>query len=407
MKKLILTLVILIMPAFTACSPVADPAVAVEHHTVLFAPETSLAPTPYPISTPTPTPTPMPTLTAKLIAVGDLMLHQAQVDYGYDRDTGEYSFDNVFAEVVPYLSDGYAIGNLETVFDGGPFRDFPLFNGVDEFAHALRLAGFDLFTTANNHSNDRHTKGILRTIELLDELGIEHVGTYTSQEERDRIFTKEIGGITFSFLAYTYGLNGMPLERDKQFMVNIINDGYMLDDIRLARDSGCDFVVVLSHMGNEYETAPRQVFKNWINLMLDAGADIVLVSHPHVLQTAEFIDLGDRVGFVAYSLGNFVSSQRTKPRDAGVILNLHFEKAPGERARITKAECIPTWVQFRNNLGATDIKVLPVADALQAVEEGRGDNLRPQDINRMKAVWREAIDKFSELTAGFEKGREE
>jgi len=407
MIKILFLPIILLAATLTACLPVAY--MTADTAAIMPLIEQSVEPTPSPIPesppqpTSTPTPTPPPTLTAKLMAVGDLMLHQAQVDDAYERNTGEYDFDKAFSVIAPYLSDGYAIGNLETVFDGGPFRDFPMFNAPDEFGLAIGRAGFNLLSTANNHSNDRHTKGILRTIEVLDELGIDHVGSYASQEERDEIFVKDIDGITFAFLAYTYGLNGLPLERGREYMVNIINENYMLDDIRRARESGADFVVVLPHMGNEYELQPRQVFKNWIKLMMDAGADIVLASHPHVLQSAEFIELDDgREGFVVYSLGNFVSGQRTHPRDAGVIANLYFEKPPGEQARIAKVEFVPTWVQFRNNSGASDIKILPVADTLRAVEEGEEHNLRPQDINRMKNVWRDAVNIYGDWTAGLE-----
>jgi len=328
------------------------------------------------------------------------MLHQAQADDAFDRAGGEYNFDKHFSAILPYLADGYAIGNLETVFDGGPFRCFPMFNAPEEYGHALARAGFDMLTTANNHSNDRHTKGIMRTIELLDELGLDRVGSYASQEERDTTFIKDINGITFAFLAFTYGLNGLPLERGRDYMVNLIDEGQMLDDIRRARESGVDFVVVLPHMGNEYELQPRPIHRTWVRLMMDAGADIVLASHPHVLQPAEFIDLGDREGFVVYSMGNFISGQRTLPREAGVIVNLYFEKPPGEPARLVRPEFVPTWVQFRNGTGASDIKVLPVVSTLQAVDEGEEHNLRPQDITRMRNVLRDAINIYGDMVAG-------
>jgi poly-gamma-glutamate synthesis protein (capsule biosynthesis protein) len=152
-------------------------------------------------------------------------------------------------------------------------------------------------------------------------------------------------------------------------------------------------------MGNEYETAPKQVFKDWVNTMLTAGADIVLASHPHVLQPVEFIDVEDADGtvrkcFVAYSLGNFISSQRTKPRDYGMILNLEFSKPEGERATLNRVTYIPTWVKFADRAGVADITVLPVAGIFKSENEAIVANLRAADIERVKVVLAETSKMF-------------
>jgi len=373
--------------------------VATARATPAPSPSPTPIPTPPPTPEPTPTPTPEPTPTVvKLSVTGDLMCHRWQYDHAQQAD-GTYDFNYAFQWVKPYLSDAdWTIGNLETVF-GGPKignRDYPMFNTPDAYGDALKNAGFDLLSTANNHSNDAWEAGILRTLEQLDALGIDHVGTYASQEARDKIYIKEIEGMTFAFVSYTYGTNGLPLTTGKPYLCNIMGNGKELAaDIRRARAMNPDFVIVMPHMGNEYELAPKQVFRDWADLMFDAGADIILASHPHVLQPAEFLRREDENGvmrdcFIAYSLGNFFSSQRTTPRDAGVIMNLYFERAPEEDAkpRLARVGIIPTWVKFTDDTGAYDIAVLTVRDALWD-PEGGGDKLPPKDMARLWDVHKE------------------
>ena len=348
-----------------------------------------------PTPTPTPTPTPEPTPTVvKMSVTGDLMCHLTQMDSARQAD-GTYDFTLAFRYVKKYLSDAdYTIGNLETTFGGPKYghKGYPMFSAPDEYGDALKDAGFDFLSTANNHTNDTWDYGILRTLEVLDGLGIEHTGSYATQEARDEIFVKEINGMTFAFVAYTYGTNGLELEAP--YMCNVMEDGAALAaDIRKARAMNPDFVIVMPHMGNEYELAPNQIFRNWADLMFDAGADIILASHPHVLQPVEFSRREDENGvtrdcFIIYSLGNFVSGQRDTPREAGVILNLYFERAPedGARAVLKQVGCIPTWVKYVNSTGAFDITVLPVRDALLEPETSGADDLRPQDVARLWSV---------------------
>ncbi len=256
--------------------------------------------------------------TVKLAVVGDIMVHDYQYNEAYDPATGTYDFMHNFQDMKKYFAgNDLVIGNLELTFGGPdrPYSSFPCFNTPDSFLDAVQDAGFNLLTTANNHCMDTGQAGLIRTLDKLDEAGIQHFGTYRSQEERDTIFYKDVNGIRFAFLSYTYGTNGIPVPRD--YLVNLIDSDTMVSDIKEARKNA-DVVVVMPHMGNEYETDPRDIFVEWADLMFDAGADIVLASHPHVLQKMEYrtLDHGDGVhdGFIIYSLGNFISSQTTPPQ---------------------------------------------------------------------------------------------
>jgi len=141
-------------------------------------------------------------------------------------------------------------------------------------------------------------------------------------------------------------------------------------------------------MGDEYAEVISDKYKDWVQFMFEAGADIVLASHPHVLQPVTFQtvtdpDGGERECFAIYSLGNFVSSQRTIPRDESVILNLYFEKKNDEKARLINVSFIPVWVAYTNAKGAYDVHPLPA----YKIEQPEGLALRAKDIIRAKSAY--------------------
>lgn len=344
----------------------------------------------------------------KMSVVGDLMVHVKQAEDALRKGGGVYDYNYSFSYIKKYFSGSEIVaGNLETVLGGEKigYRDFPMFSVTDEFAGALKNAGFNVLTTTNNHCLDQGEAGLLRTILVLDSLEISHFGTYSSEETRGRVLIVEENNIKFAFLSYTYGTNGIAVPEGRPWLVNIMDEALIKADIARAKEENPDFIIVIPHMGNEYETTTKQVFKNWVNLMFEAGADIVLASHPHVLQPAEFVEITDADGtvrtcFVAYSMGNFVSSQRTKPRDAGIIYNLYFEKTEGEKAVLKDVSYVPTWVKYYGADGGYDIAVLPVYDTIKAYlgepqEGGPEISIRPQDFTRLKEVLAETTSTVS------------
>ena len=351
-------------------------------------------PRPEPIIKPEPHPEPQPPVIhrAKIAAVGDIMLHEWQFNDAFNPETGRREFDPKFGYIARYIQNAdFAMGNLETTFSGTErgYAFFPLFNAPDSFGHAIKNAGFDFLTTANNHLNDKREGGLFRTLDFLDELGIAHHGAFRSQEERDNIRLTEINGITFVILGYSYGTNGIPLAQPYQ--MNLIDDELIRADIAAAKLLNPDFIIISPHMGIEYATVPDELTKRTVRMMLEAGADIVLIHHPHVLQPMEFIDIVNEDGtvrraFVIYSLGNFVSSQRTLPRERSIILNLYFEKIGDERATLTAVSYVPIWVQFIDAMGRYNIRVLPVYDTLRQINSGADVNLRPQDMAHLQTV---------------------
>ena len=340
--------------------------------------------------------------TVKMAVVGDIMVHDYQYNEAYDPATGEYNFMHNFQDVKKYFAgNDLVIGNLELTFGGPdrPYASFPCFNTPDSFLDAVKDAGFTLLTTANNHSMDTGKAGLIRTLDKLDAYGIEHFGTYRSQEERDQIFYKDVNGIRFAFLSYTYGTNGIPVP--DPYLVNLIEGDTMTSDIREARKHA-DVVVVMPHMGNEYESYPRDIFVDWADMMFEAGADIVLASHPHVLQKMEYrkVDHGNGVhdGFIIYSLGNFISSQTTPPRNASIILHLTVEQVGDAAPNVAEVSFVPIWTQFRNASDENEFVVRSVYERLSLSQAEKNAQIREKDQKRLEEIHQE--------TASFLLGRE-
>ena len=303
---------------------------------------------PSPSATVTPEPEPTPTeVTATLAVAGDAMSHMPVTNDAYDEASGEYDYSHMFQYAAPYLTQAdYAVANLETTLAGGPnYSGYPNFNSPDALAYGLKEAGIDLLSTANNHTKDKGYDGIFRTLDVLDEAGLAHVGTYRTQEERDAnhgIVVADVGGISVAFLSYTYGLNGYTVSEDKAFCVNLFNLDYattisqpdydlLAADLEAAQALGTDLVAVMIHWGIEYWNDPSVHQTSLAEFLVANGADLVLGGHPHVLQPYGFVTAEDgrgqsRTGFVCYSLGNFISSQTKERTETTAILRLTLHK---------------------------------------------------------------------------------
>ena len=194
---------------------------------------------------------------------------------------------------------------------------------------------------ANNHSADRGNQGIIRTINVLDSLEIIHTGTFKDTEERNEqnLLILRKNQINIGVLNYTYGLNGMPVKAP--VVVNRIDSVTMKSDILKALKKDLDKLIVFLHWGKEYSHQPSQYQLDYANYLFSLGVDIIIGSHPHVLQP--MLHMEDKDQFIAYSLGNLVSNQRTFPRDGGALIELTLKKEGGE-TRIIDSGYHLVWV---------------------------------------------------------------
>ncbi|HVO74077.1 MAG TPA: CapA family protein, partial [Ignavibacteriaceae bacterium] len=289
-------------------------------------------------------------VTVTITVVGDIMCHSVQYNYARVEDDS-FDFNPVYGEVKKYLANSdFLFGNFETVTAGKSkgYSGYPFFNAPDDFVAALKNTGFDLLTTSNNHALDQGEKGLLRTIEIIKKNGLKYNGTFISKEDRDSIRIFNIKGIKIAFLAYTYGTNGNPIPKGKSFLINLINPNLIENDIKAARAKGAEIVLVHYHFGEEYKREPSESQKEIVRKTIGFGADIIIGGHPHVLQPADFFKTSNAEldsGFVIYSMGNFISNQRWRYSDAGIILNIKLTKnLRKDSVYISQINYIPTWV---------------------------------------------------------------
>jgi len=344
-------------------------------------------------------------LTAEINFVGDLMCHSTQFNYAHVKDDS-YDFSGVFSEVKKYLSDAdFTIGNFETVLAGNKKRysGYPYFNAPDDFLLAIKEAGFDFLVNANNHAIDKGVKGVERTINIMDELGINHTGTYLSQQDRDSIRIININEIHFAILSYSYSTNGIPLPKGKNYIMNLIDYDLIEKDIAEARNEGVDIVLVYFHFGEEYQREPNSYQKEVINNTINSGADIIIGSHPHVVQPVNYFKTNKAnldTGFVAYSLGNFISNQRWRYSDSGVILKIKVSKnILTDSVYLSDVSYLPTWVFKGKTKKGREYIILP---AEISYDDSLYSYLRKSDKEKMQQAFEDTkyiITKLNNKTA--------
>ncbi len=325
------------------------------------------------------------TYNASILAAGDVMVHSPQLKAQYDSSTKTYNFDNNFKYVKKYIEKAdYSLANLETTLAGNdvyPYSSYPMFNSPDELADSLKNAGFDLLSTINNHSYDKSDLGVSRTLKTLKEKGFDTVGTRENESDDDFLI-KEINNIKVGFTSYSYGdikdgtkyLNGIKVSKESGDKMNVfdasnVDNAFDTISTTLDKMKDTDIQVAILHWGVEY-TRDEIDFQNKLAQKLcDAGVDIIIGSHPHVVEPVETIKSTDGKNecVVVYSLGNYISNQRRETVGAysedGLMVNFDITKKSNEdKATVKKVTCIPTWVNKYNN-GVKDVyEIIPIED---------------------------------------------
>lgn len=296
-----------------------------------------------------------------ILVVGDIMQHDSQIQSAYRSTIKAYDYRYCFQHVASLVEKAdLAIGNLEVTLAGTPYKGYPQFSAPDELAVALKNIGFDVLVTANNHSLDRGKKGLERTIRTLDSLGLKHTGTFEDSAARANTYPLKVNaqGISLALLNYTYGTNGIPVPKGS--VVNLIDTVQIKQDISRAKAMNPDAIMVFFHWGWEYQSQPNKEQRLLTKMCWREGVQLVMGAHPHVLQPMEWHR--DQNQLVVYSLGNFVSGQRTRYRDGGAILNLELEKIVNDSTSTTSIRDVSydlVWVSTQKPGGYT---VLPVKE---------------------------------------------
>ena len=338
-----------------------------------------------------------------LLFAGDVMGHDSQIASAYESAKKTYDYTSCFQYIRPYVeSVDVAIANLEVTLAGPPFKGYPQFSSPDELAIALRDMGFDALVTANNHCVDRGRQGLERTITMLDSFKIAHTGTFVDTVSwlNDAPLIIKKNGFTLALLNYTYGTNGLPIPKSSK--VNLLDTVAMGRDIDKAIDMKPDAIIVFTHWGIEYESLPSNPVKALTEFCFRRGADLVIGSHPHVLQPMEWRRNANK--FVAYSLGNFVSGQRKQFTDGGAMAYLELQKvqytADSAVTTIDSAGYYLEWV-YRTADNNRDYYVLPVSDvesdSLDVVKDSMSEAAFRTFVRDSRALYGKHNEKVLEI----------
>lgn len=285
-----------------------------------------------------------------LLAVGDNLIHIQVVKSGKQAD-GSYNYDHLYSNLKEEISAAdIAIVNQETIFGGDEFdfSGYPKFSSPTEIGDAIVTAGFDVVLHATNHTMDRGLDGLMNTVDywkLHPEITV--LGINESEEEREQIKILEKNDIKIAMLNYTYGLNGNPVPDDMPYLVNLLDKSIMEEDIKKAKELS-DFVIVFPHWGTEYVYEASKSQADLTEFFYDLGVDLVIGTHPHVLEPVEWIETNkEHRMLVYYSLGNFISYQREAPRMLGGIANITIRK-DASGTYISEAGITPIVTHYEN-----------------------------------------------------------
>ncbi|MCC3867197.1 CapA family protein [Terrisporobacter mayombei] len=325
------------------------------------------------------------TYEASILAAGDVMVHTPQLQAQYDYSNGTYNFDNNFKYVKKYIENAdYSLANLETTLAGNDvyqYSSYPTFNSPNELADALKNAGFDLLSTINNHSFDKSDLGVNRTLSTLKEKGFDTVGTRKNSSSNEYII-KDINNIKVGITSYSYGdvknnnkyLNGIKISEECEDKMNIfdssdVNKAFETISSTTDKMKDSDLQVVILHWGKEYARKETDFQKQLSQKLCDNGVDIIIGSHPHVVEPVETITStdGKNETLVIYSLGNYISNQRRETVGAysedGLMVNINISKKANEQeAKVKKVTCIPTWVNKYSNGYKNVYEIVPIED---------------------------------------------
>ncbi len=320
---------------------------------------------------------------ATVLSTGDIMVHSTQLDGAYVKATGDYDFSAFFKECSPYFNDAdLAVANLEVTFGGtesGKFSGYPAFNTPDSLADVIKASGLNFLLTSNNHSYDTGLFGLRRTAQILKQKGIEFIGT--RETESEPIYTvKEINGIKIGMANYTYEsdpegklagrkyINGSIISSEANNLISSFSyaniEAFYLEaqnTINSMKSNGAEFIVFYMHWGNEYKTYANTHQKAIAQKLSNLGVDIIIGSHPHVIQPVELIysEDGQNTTVCLYSTGNAVSNQRQEIMDScpsghtedGMFFTYTLKKSADD-VTLEDIDIIPTWVnKYRGGSG--------------------------------------------------------
>lgn len=316
------------------------------------------------------------TKTVSFAAVGDNLIHSSVYEDAKLLAAGTsetYNFKPMYDNVKSIIQKAdLAFVNQEGPIAGAALKHsgYPLFNAPDEAGQALIDVGFDIINLANNHMLDKNEPGYLNSIKFWKDKPVTTIGGYESEADYNKIRIVKKNDLKIAFLSYTYGTNGMVLPAKSPLYIPLLNKAEVDRQTKEARKLA-DVVIVSVHWGVEDEFTPNATQKEFADLMVKNGVDVILGQHPHVLQPIEWKDRPDGgKTLIAYSLGNFLSTMQYSRNMVGGILTFDIKKTDFENARIENAAFIPTVTQYNRSIRG--LKIYKFSEYTAELEKAHG-----------------------------------
>ncbi len=323
--------------------------------------------------------------TLSICMIGDVLLHD-ELEAAAKQADGSYTYDFLFTQLKDEIkSRDIAIVNQEVIIGGKELgvSGYPSFNASYEMADALARTGFDVVCHGTNHALDKGKKGILNALSNWKEKhpDIHVLGINDSEADRDRICIIEKSNIRVAILNYTYGTNGIDLPKDMPYAVDMLDESRVRKDIKKAEETA-DFTIVCPHWGTEYSLETDEMQKKWTAIFRECGADLVIGTHPHVIEgVEEFTDKdkttrtnnkGNGDMLVYYSLGNFANwTSNTGSVAANCMLGgmaqVVIKKKNGGETAIDNYDMVPLVCHVSDNY--KEISVYPLDRYTKDLEE--------------------------------------
>ena len=312
--------------------------------------------------------------TVRLLFIGDVMQHGKQVKAALaagnpaaPEDPLSYNYSTTFKYIAENLRRAdIAAANMEFPVGDYPYGFYPNFNSPATIALEAKRSGINLFLTANNHMADQGGKGLEKTLQIYDTLGVRYIGSYRSADERESreplIIRRK--GIKIAFINFCYGLN---CALDGKCVVNRMDSTLICRYIERAKEGGADLIVALPHWGEEYKSLPNKQQRRWAEMLFERGVRLIVGTHPHVPQLAE-IELksnGELKQAAIYSLGNYISNQSTPNQtQLGLMAEIALcrNRLTG-KVTVTAPQITPLWC-FKAGEYENNYTVLPISGLL-------------------------------------------
>ena len=331
--------------------------------------------------------------TLSMVVVGDNLIHSPIYNKARQED-GSYDFTPMYEHVKDTIqSYDLAVINQETIFveDASNVSSYPCFGTPTDMGSAIIDTGFDIVLSATNHTWDKGATGWKNTLKYWREHPeVTLLGIHDSDEDFNSIDIIEENGISLALFNYTYGLNGFTLPEDKQYAVDLLdNKEKFIEDVKFIEDD-VDFTVCFLHIGNEYVYEPTEYQVNYINELIDAGADVIVCAHPHVVEPFKtvFTDNGNSAA-VFYSCGNFISNQNEVPRVLGGMAEINFTKSIQDGIELGKDISSTNFIPIVTHYNSSEHTVYLLEDYTDELAKTHSLASKGLSVEKLWNLWKE------------------